>query len=108
MKVIKAFIHKHRVADMIQVLKAIGVGKMFVPTGQGMLVARNADEQHYSMDLADTVIRECKPELLCEDERLDAFVAAIRDNARTGKPDAGWVIVTDVIQAIPVGPIGIP
>ena len=108
MKVIKAFIHQHRVADVIQVLKAAGVSNLFVTIGQGMLVALDAGEQHYSIDLADTVIRECRLEFLCEDGQVDALVTAIRDSARTGKPDAGWVYVTDVIQAIPIGPIRLP
>ena len=103
MKEIKAFIHQHRAADVIQELKANGVGNLFVTTGHGLLVALGADEQHYSMELATAVIRECKLELLCEDEQVDALVAAIRDNARCGKPDAGWVYVTDVIQAAPIG-----
>lgn len=104
MKVIKAFIHQHRAADVIQALKAVGgVSNLFITTGRGMLVAMDAGEQHYSMDLADTVIEERKLELLCEDEQVDALVAIVRRHARTGKPDAGWVYVTDVIQAIPVG-----
>lgn len=104
MKVIKAFIHQHRAADVIQALKAVGgVSNLFITTGRGMLVAMDAGEQHYSMDLADTVIEERKLELLCEDEQVDALVAIVCRHARTGKPDAGWVYVTDVIQAIPVG-----
>lgn len=103
MKEIKAFIHQHRAADVIQALKTAGVGNLFVSAGQGLLVALDADEQHYSMDLATAVIRECKLELLCEDGQVDALVAAIRANAQTGKPDAGWIYVTDVSQAAPVG-----
>lgn len=103
MKEIKAFIHQHRVADVIQELKAAGVGNLFITTGHGLLVALDAGEQHYSMDLATAVIRECKLELLCEDEQVDALVAVVRQHARTGKPEAGWVYVTDIIQAIPVG-----
>jgi nitrogen regulatory protein P-II 1 len=105
MKVIKAFIHQHRAADVIQGLKAAGGRNLFITTGKGMLVAMDAGEQHYSMNLADTVIEECKLELLCEDEQVDALVAIVREKARTGKPDAGWVYVTDVIQAIPVGAV---
>jgi len=103
MKEIKAFIHQHRAADVIQGLKAAGVGNLFITSGHGLLTALDADEQHYSMDLATAVIRECKLELLCEDGQVDALVAAIRDNARTGKPDAGWIYVSDVIQVVPVG-----
>ncbi len=108
MKVIKAFIHQHRVADVIQVLKITGVSNLFITTGQGMLVAMDACEQHYSIDFADTVIEECRLEFLCEDGQVDALVTAISNSARTGQPDAGWVYVTDVIQAIPIGPIRLP
>ncbi len=103
MKEIKAFIHQHRAADVIQGLKTVGVCNLFVTNGHGLLAAQDADEQHYSMDLATAVIRECKLELLCEDGQADAMVQVIRDNARTGKPDAGWIYVNDVVQAIPVG-----
>lgn len=103
MKEIKAFLHQHRVAEVIQKLKVAGVGNLFVTTGHGLLAALDAGEQHYSMDLATAVIREYKLELVCEDEQVEALVAAIRDNALTGKYDAGWVYVTDVIQAVPVG-----
>ena len=102
MKVIKAFIHQHRAADVIAVLKQAGCRNLFVVTGQGLLKAGYAGEQHYSMELAETVIHECKLELLCEDEQADSLVAAIRDNAQTGKPEAGWIYVTDVAQAVPV------
>jgi len=106
MKVIKAFIHQHRIADAIQALKAAGgVSNLFVTTGQGMPVSMDASEQHYSMELGDAVIRECKLELLCDDEQVDTLVTAIRDHARTGKLDAGWVYVTEIIQAIPIGTV---
>lgn len=103
MKEIKAFIHQHRVADVIQVLKAAGVSNLFVTIGHGMLVAIDDGEQHYSIDFGDSVIREGKLVLLCEDEQVDALVKAICDSAQTGKPEAGWVIVTDVVRAVPVG-----
>lgn len=102
MKVIKAFIHQHRAADVIAALRQAGCRNLFVVTGQGLLKAGYAGEQHYSMDLAQTVIHECKLELLCEDEQADLLVTTIRDSARTGNPEAGWIYVTDVTQAVPV------
>ena len=45
MKEIKAFIHQHRVADVIQELKAAGVDNLFVTTGHGLLVALDARDQ---------------------------------------------------------------
>ena len=103
MKVIKAFIHQHRAADVIQALKAAGgVCNLFVTTGQGMLVAIDAGEQHYSMDLGDEVVNEYKLELLCDDNEVEEIVAALRAAARTGQAVAGWITVTNLDRAIPI------
>lgn len=112
MKEIKAYVHRSRVADVIAALKECPAWggerggrrhNLAMYLVKGTLVPLDSDEQHYSIDLGDEVVNEYKLELLCEDEQVEALVAAIRDNALTGKSDAGWVYVTDVIQAVPVG-----
>lgn len=60
------------------------------------------DERHYSLDLGDEVVNEYKLELLCEDTDVDELVSAICTAARTGQPNAGWVTVTDITQAVPI------
>ncbi|MDA8256870.1 MAG: P-II family nitrogen regulator, partial [Betaproteobacteria bacterium] len=67
-----------------------------------LLKAVDAKEQHYSIDLAEAVINESKLELICEDVQVDELVDIIGRAARTGQAEAGWIYVSDIIQAIPV------
>jgi nitrogen regulatory protein P-II 1 len=60
-------------------------------------------ERQYSMELGDEVVNEYKLELLCDEAHVDELVAIVRAVARTGQANAGWVYVTDVQQALPIG-----
>ena len=111
MKEIKAYIHNHRIADVIHALKESGQCNANAGTGcrnlsvipvQSLLKAVDAKEQHYSIDLAEAVINESKLDLICEDDQVDELVDIIGRAARTGQAEAGWIYVSDIIQAIPV------
>lgn len=109
MKEIKAYIHNHRIADVIRALSESGqcnanagggCRNLSVTPVQSLLKAVDAGEQHYSIELAEAVITESRLELLCEDGQADELVEIIRQTGRTGQPEAGWVIVTDVAKAV--------
>ncbi|WP_124946880.1 P-II family nitrogen regulator [Sulfurirhabdus autotrophica] len=109
MKEIKAFIHNHRIADVIRALKESGqcnadptkgCRNLSIVGAQSMLKALDSKEQHYSVDLAESVISESRLELLCEDDQVDELVEIIRSKGRTGQPEAGWVVVMDVEKAV--------
>lgn len=111
MKEIKAYIHNHRIADVIRAVKesglcntdgTLGCRNLAVIPVQSLLKAVDAKEQHYSIELAEAVINESKLELICEDRQADALVEIIERAARTGQAEAGWVYVSDIIQAVPV------
>ena len=109
MKEIKAYIHNHRIGDVIRALKEsgqcnanAGCHNLGVIPVQSLLKAVDAKEQHYSIDLAEAVINESKLELICEDDQVDELVDIIGRAARTGQAEAGWIYVSDIIQAIPV------
>ena len=111
MKEIKAYIHNHRIADVIRALKESGQCNANAGTGcrnptvipvQTLLQAADASEQHYSVELAEAVINECRLELICEDRQVDELVGIIGRAARTGQVEAGWIYVSDIIQAVPV------
>ena len=109
MKEIKAYVHNHRIADVIRALKESGqcnAGGMpgcrnlsVIPV-QSLLKAVDAREQHYSIELAEVVINESKLELICEDHQVDELVGIIERTAHTGQIEAGWIYVTDIVQAI--------
>jgi nitrogen regulatory protein P-II 1 len=111
MKEIKAYVHRNRVADVIAAIKATpswGTAtqsrghNLAVYMVKGSLLPLFADERHYSLDLGDEVVNEYKLELLCEDTEVDELVEAIRDAARTGQSQAGWITVTELARAIPI------
>lgn len=109
MKEIKAYIHNHRIADVIRALKdsgqcnaAVGCRNLSVTPVQSLLKAVDANEQHYSIELAEAVIHESKLELICEDNQVDELVAIIARTARTGQAEAGWIYVADIVRAVPV------
>jgi nitrogen regulatory protein P-II 1 len=111
MKEIKAYVHRNRVADVIAAIKATpcwgnatrSLGhNLAVYMVKGSLLPLFEDERHYSLDLGDEVVNEYKLELLCEDAEVDELVQAIRDAARTGQAQAGWITVTELARAIPI------
>ena len=112
MKEIKAYIHNHRIADVIRAVKESGLcntdgtpgcRNLAVIPVQSLLKAVDAREQHYSIELAETTINESKLELICEDDQVEELVGIIGHVARTGQAEAGWIYVTDIVMAIPVG-----
>jgi nitrogen regulatory protein P-II 1 len=112
MKEIKAYVHANRIAEVIAALKdsaawgtvsGANPHNLTVYIVKGSLVPIDDRERQYSMELGDEVVNEYKLELLCDEAHVDELVAIVRAVARTGQANAGWVYVTDVQQALPIG-----
>ena len=102
-KEVKAFIHRNRVADVVNALNSAGFRNITVVDVQGILKALSGNDQIYSVEMGQKVINEVKLELVCDNEsRLAEAVNAIRDNAKTGQPSAGWIYVTEIKSAIEI------
>lgn len=111
MKEIKAYIHNHRIADVIRALKESGLcntdgtpgcRNLAVVPVKVLLKAMDAKEQHYFIELAEVAIYESKLELICEDHQVDELVDLIGRTAHTGQAEAGWIYVTDIVKAVPI------
>lgn len=111
MREIKAYVHRSRVADVVAALKdspAWGGAKgdrrhnLALYIVKGFLHADESSEQHFSIELGDEVVNEYKLELLCEDSETDELVRAISTAAHTGQHLAGWITVTELVQAVPI------
>ena len=110
MKEIKAYIHRNKIAEVIDALKTsvawTSVGNdehnLTVYMVKGSLVPLDEGERRFSVELGDEVINEYKLELHCSEEHVDELVKIIVASARTGNANAGWVYVMDVVTAIPV------
>ena len=106
MKEIRAYIHNHRIADVIRALKESelrnGYHNLSVTSVKSLLKAMDAREQHYSIELAEAVIDESMLELICEDHQVDELVGIIGRVACTGQSEAGWIYIADIVKAIPI------
>lgn len=104
MKEIKAFIHRNRAADIVHALGAAGFRNLSVIDVQGLLKALDEKEQDYSMEIGEAVITEVKLELVCDDEmRTAEAVRIIQQHGRTGRPEAGWIYISEIQGALPIG-----
>lgn len=113
MKEIKAVIRRQRIGAVIEAIKETGFAaagsasrarNISVAAVQSLLPAIDAREQHYSLELGEPVIQEYKLELLCEDGDVEALVKAVALAGRAGQEEAGWIYVTDVGNAVQIGP----
>ena len=106
MKEIKAFLHRNRVADVIQALRdadlCCDTCNLSVIDVKGTLEALDNAERDYSLELGGSVITEVKLELVLPDEKVEQAVAVIRENGRTGQARAGWVFVSGIDAAWPI------
>jgi nitrogen regulatory protein P-II 1 len=111
MKEIKAFIHKDRISEVIAALNTSGCRSLDERAGcrninvaavQSLINPSEGEEQHYSMELAEAVVREWKLELFCEDEQADQLVQIIAQAASIGRGISGWIFVTEVVNAVPI------
>ncbi|BCT93903.1 hypothetical protein LYSHEL_29300 [Lysobacter helvus] len=104
MKLIKAFVHRSRVSDLIHALGAAGFQRLSLFDVKGLLRALDAREQEYSVQLGDLVVSEVQMELFCEAERVEQAVELFRRVGWTGRGDAGWVYVIPVDQSVAIAP----
>ena len=107
MKAIKAYVHRSRVSDVIEALKAsaswaCGQHNLTLYLVKGSHRPLDDAERQYSVDLGEEVVNEYKLELNCDEPHVAELIAIIRKAAATGQPNAGWIYVSDVLQAIPI------
>lgn len=100
---VKAYVHRNRIADVVNALYNAGFKSLTVIDVEGLLEAMNNAEQHYSVEIAQKVVTEVKLEVICETENRTAeAVALIREHAKTGQPSAGWIYLTEIQSAIEI------
>ena len=107
MKEIKAYIHRNRIADVVQALKdsepfagreGASHHNLTAYQVKGSLSVLDEHDRCYSLDLGDSVIDMYKLEFVCRDEDVDELVSVIRETAHTGKGNSGWVYVSEVLR----------
>lgn len=95
---VKAFIHRNRIADVVDALYQADFRNLTVIDVQGLLKALDSKEQEYSVEIGQKVITEVKLELVCAgDERMERAIELIKKHARTGQSHAGWIYCSGLL-----------
>ena len=103
MQEIKAFVHRNRIADVVGALSSAGFRRLSIIDVQGLLRALDSKEQQYSVEIGQKVVTEVKLEVVCENEpRTTEAISLIREHAKTGQPEAGWIYVSDIRSSIEI------
>ena len=103
MKLIKAFIHHIRAPEVIQALSAGGFRRISLLESKGTLRAISDTETDFSLESGGLLIAETQLELVCEDHEVEVATTLIQTNARIGPQISGWIYVSAVETALPIG-----
>lgn len=102
MKLIKAFIHHIRTANVVQALADAGFRNITLQDVRGVLKPISENEVDYSAEAGELVISEARLSLVVEDGQVDVVTSIIRNTAHIGHGVCGYIYVSPVEQAIPI------
>ncbi|HJY07002.1 MAG TPA: P-II family nitrogen regulator [Bryobacteraceae bacterium] len=100
MKKIEAIIQPHKLDQVKEALKAIGVDGMTISEVRGHGRQKGHKEVYRGMEYDVDLLPKVKVELVVPDNRLDEITRTLVAAARTGKIGDGKVFVYDVADAI--------
>jgi nitrogen regulatory protein P-II 1 len=100
MKKIEAIIQPHKLEDVKEALKGIGIDGMTISEVRGHGRQKGHKEIYRGMEYQVDLLPKIKVELVIPSERLDETLTTITKAARTGKIGDGKIFVFDVADAI--------
>jgi nitrogen regulatory protein P-II 1 len=100
MKKIEAVIQPHKLEDVREALKAIGIDGMTISEVRGHGRQKGHKEIYRGMEYHVDLLPKVKVETVVPDSRADEAIQALVAAARTGKIGDGKVFVYDVAEAI--------
>lgn len=103
MKQIKAFVHHIRSAAVVDALRDAGFMNVTLLNVKGTLKPLSESEQAYSSEVGVVIISEVRVSLVCDDTEVDLATDTIRQAGRIGPNTSGWVYVSPIEQALPIG-----
>jgi nitrogen regulatory protein PII len=100
MKEIKAYVKRHRLAEVMHGLRQIeGLSGASVVEVQGF--GRSAPaRRHTAEDDLELLAHHARVEVVCRNELVEKVVSAIQQHARTGLRGDGRIFVSEVEQAV--------
>lgn len=100
MKKIEAIIQPHKLEDVKEALKSIGVDGMTISEVRGHGRQKGHKEVYRGMEYQVDLLPKVKLELVVPDQRSSEIVQTLVNSARTGKIGDGKVFIYDVADAI--------
>ena len=100
MKKIEAIIQPHKLEDVKEALKGIGIDGMTISEVRGHGRQKGHKEVYRGMEYQVDLLPKVKIEMVVPDDRSSEVVQTVVTSARTGKIGDGKVFVYDVADAI--------
>ena len=108
MKLVTAIVKPHRIDDVKDALREIGVGGLTTTDVEGFGRQRGHTEVYRGAEYQVDFVPKVKVEIVVEDGDVDGVVDSIAKAARTGKIGDGklWVSDVDRVMRIRTGEMG--
>jgi nitrogen regulatory protein P-II 1 len=100
MKKIEAIIQPHKLEEVKEALKAIGIDGMTITEVRGHGRQKGHKEIYRGMEYQVDLLPKIKLEMVIPDARYDEVIQTLVKSAHTGKIGDGKIFVYDVIEAI--------
>ena len=108
MKLVTAVVKPHRIEEVKEALRELGVSGVTMTDVEGFGRQRGHTEIYRGAEYQVDFVPKIKVEVLCEDDRVTGIVDALAKAARTGKIGDGkiWVTPVDQVLRIRTGEMG--
>jgi nitrogen regulatory protein P-II 1 len=100
MKKIEAIIQPHKLEDVKEAIKAIGIDGMTITEVRGHGRQKGHREIYRGMEYQVDLLPKIKLEMVIPDPRYDEVIQTLVKSAHTGKIGDGKIFVFDVVEAI--------
>ena len=100
MKKIEAVIQPHKLEEVKEALKGIGVDGMTITEVRGHGRQKGHKEVYRGMEYQVDLLPKIKLEAVVANDRVDEVASTIAKAARTGKIGDGKIFIYDVVDAI--------
>ena len=108
MKLVVAVVKPHRLDEVKEALRDVGVNGLTTTEVEGFGRQRGHTEVYRGAEYQVDFVPKVKVEVLCEDAQVQGVVDAVTKAARTGKIGDGkiWVVSVDQVVRIRTGEMG--
>ena len=100
MKKIESIIQPHKLEEVKEALKAIGIDGMTITEVRGHGRQKGHKEIYRGMEYQVDLLPKIKVEMVVPDARMEEVIQTLVKSARTGKIGDGKVFVYEVAEAI--------